>query len=202
MHGRALGEVAATGTCILWMLDLHGSTAASCRACSMLAMRALDARSFSLEGKVLLCAAVSVAPLCPPKKFPGEYMREWREYRAQHGSAPVENPGSAGYALAKRIRTARGQGVFNAAELAELNSPIPAPAAAQAKAAGAVGAAAMVSQPRSAPARATPAGSAFSSALGDSSSGPGSRSGSDLVRPSKRSKTEIERTSSGTGQRV
>ena len=45
-----------------------------------------------------------------------------------------------------------------------------------------------------------PASSAFSSALGGSSSGPGDRSGLDIVRLSKRSKTEIERTSSATGQ--
>ena len=68
LHGCALGDVAATGTCILGMLAQHGSTAASCRAFSMLVMLGLDARSFSLEGKVLLCAVVAVAPLFPPKK--------------------------------------------------------------------------------------------------------------------------------------
>ena len=47
LHRCALGDVAATGTCILWMLDLHGSTAAACRAFSMLVMLALDAMSFS-----------------------------------------------------------------------------------------------------------------------------------------------------------
>ena len=152
LHGCALGDVAATGTCILGMLAQHGSTAASCRAFSMLVMLGLDARSFSLEGKVLLCAVVAVAPLFPPKIAAADYMREWRLYRAQHGSDPVESPGSAGYELALRIRKARDRGVFNTAELAELDSPIPAPAAAQAKSAGAVAAAAMVSQPRSAPA--------------------------------------------------
>ena len=141
MRGCALGDVAATGTCILWMLALHGSTAASCRAFSMLVMLGLDARSFSLEGKVLLCAVAAVAPLFPPKKASADYMREWRDYRAQHGSVPVESPNSAGYALAIRIRKARDRCVFNAAELAELDSPIPAPAAAQPKSAGAVAAA-------------------------------------------------------------
>ena len=63
----------------------------------------------------------------PPKKAHSEYMREWRKYRAQHGSVPVETLGSAGYALAVRIRKARRRGVFNAAELAELDSPIPDP---------------------------------------------------------------------------
>ena len=85
MRGCALGDVAATGTCILWMLTLHGSTLASCRAFSMLVMLGLDARSFSLEGKVLLCAVVAVAPLFPPKIAAADYMREWRLYRAQPG---------------------------------------------------------------------------------------------------------------------
>ena len=70
LHGCALGDVAAAGTCILGMLAQHCSTAASCRAFSMLVVLGLDARSFSLEGKVLLCAVVAVAPLFPPKKTP------------------------------------------------------------------------------------------------------------------------------------
>ena len=37
----SLGDVAATGTCVLWMLGLHGSTAASCRSFSMLVMMGL-----------------------------------------------------------------------------------------------------------------------------------------------------------------
>ena len=86
-----------------------------------------------------------------------------------------------------------------------------------------------MAQPRLAPARATPAASAFSSALGGSSSGFGARSTSDIARPSdlliveatkpqlpdpeidggelvlddppaSRSHAEIERTSSATGQ--
>ena len=228
MRGCALGDVAATGTCILRMLALHGSTAASCRAFSMLVMLGLDERSFSLEGKVLLCAAVAMAPLFPPRRAAADYMREVREFRAQHGSEPVETPDSAGYALATRIRKARAKGVFNAAELAELDSEIPAPAAAQKNPAGAVAATAGVAQTRLAPARATPAGSAFSSALGGSSSGSGARSTSDIARPSdlliveatkpqlpdpeidggtlvlddplaSSSHTEIERTSSATG---
>ena len=132
VRGCALNDVAATGTCILWMLGLHGGTAASCRAFSLLVMLGLDARSFSLEGKVLLCAVVAVAPIFPPPKTSTDYMREWRDYRAQHGSVSVETPDSAGYALALRIRKARDRGVFDAVELAELDSPIPAPAAAQA----------------------------------------------------------------------
>ena len=184
LRGCALGDVAATGTCILWMLGLHGSTAASCRAFSLLVMLGLDARSFSLEGKVLLCAVVAVAPIFPPKTTSADYMREWRDYRAQHGSVPVETPNSAGYALAIRIRKARDRHVFDAAELAELDSPIPGPAAAQSKSPGAVAASARVAQPRKAPAKATPAGSGFSSALGGSSSGSGARSSSDIARPS------------------
>ena len=82
------------------------------------------------------------------------------------------------------IRKARAKGVFNAAELAELDSEIPAPAAAQKNPAGAVAASAGVAQPRLAPARATPAGFALSPALGGSSSGFGARSTSDIARPS------------------
>ena len=138
--------------------------------------------------------------LSAPPKNSADFMREWRDYRAQHGSVPVETPDSAGYALALRIRKARDRYVFDAVELAELDLPILAPAAAQAKSAGAVSesppnraghrvstgkrsthasqgsaasaesagavaAAARVAQPRSAPTRATPAGSAFSFAL-------------------------------------
>ena len=57
LRGCALGDVAATGACILWMLALHGSTAASCRAFSMLVMLGLDERVVSLGGKVLADAA-------------------------------------------------------------------------------------------------------------------------------------------------
>ena len=214
----------------------------------MLVMLGLDARLFSLEGKVVLCAVVAVSPLFPPKKSTADIMRERREYIAQHGTVPVETPNTTGYLLAKRIRTARDQGVFNAAELAELDSPIPAPAAAQAKSAGAVAAAtghcshrlSTTMRPQviaatgfpcghTPRARATPASSAFSSALGGSSSGSGARCSSDIARPSdpliveatepqvpdpeidggelvlddpppSRSNTEIERTSWATGQ--
>ena len=64
----ALGDVTATGTCILWMFGLHCSTAASRRAFSMLTMLSLDARWCSPEGKVLLCVVSALAPLFPPKK--------------------------------------------------------------------------------------------------------------------------------------
>ena len=234
--------------------------------------------------------------LMPPRRASADYMRERREFIAQHGSEPVETPGSAGYALATRIRKARAKGVFNAAELAELDSEIPAPAAAQKNPAGAChpclgcrrnrradhpehtrvdgcrfpdvepvvwncpgcarnrpadhpahthvdgecrvpqqrvrssGSRAKAgAQPRSALAKATPAGSAFSSALGGSSLGSDARSSPDIARPSdpliveatepqvpdpetdggelvlddpppSRSNIEIERTSSATGQ--
>ena len=185
LHGFAQGDVAATGACILWMLGLHGNTAAACRAFSMLVMLGLDARSFPPEGKVLLCAAVAVAPLFPPpKKTPADYMRETRDFRALHKCDPVENPGTPGYALAMRIRKARAKGIFNAAELAELDSKIPAPAAKQNERAGAVAAVAKVAQPRSAPTKTSPTGSAFSPALGGASLGSGIRSGSDIARPS------------------
>ena len=92
----------------------------------------------------------------PPKKSSSDYMREVRDYIAQHGSAPVETPNTAGYALAKRIHVARTRGVFNAAQLAELDSGIPAPAAVQKKPAGAIAAAARVAEPKSAPAKTTP----------------------------------------------
>ena len=92
----------------------------------------------------------------PPKKSSSDYMREFRDYIAQHGSAPVATPNTAGYALAGRIRKAREKGVFNAAQLAELDSGIPAPAAVQKKPAGAIAAAARVAEPKSAPAKTTP----------------------------------------------
>ena len=107
MYGFAQADVAAAGACILRMFAIHGSTAASCRAFSMLVVLGLDARSFSLEGKVLLCAVLAVAPLFPPKKTAADYVREWRVYRSQHGSSPVESPGSVGYKMACRIRIAR-----------------------------------------------------------------------------------------------
>ena len=147
-------------------------------------MLSLDARWCSPEGKVLLCVVSALAPLFPPKKTSADYMRAERDYRAQHGSGPVETRGSICFWLAKSIRKARAAGVFNAAELAELDSPIPASAAAKAKSAGAVAAAARVAQPRSAAAKATPAGSVSSSGLGCSSSGSGARSGFDIARPS------------------
>ena len=137
----AFGVVAATGgACLLWMLGLHCSTASSCRAFSMLTMLSLDAGWCSPEGKVLLRLVSALAPLFPPKQTAADYMRAVRDYRAQHGSGPVEHPDSAGYGLAKRIRTARAAGVFDAAELAELDSLISASAAAKAKPAGAVAA--------------------------------------------------------------
>ena len=120
----------------------------------------------------------------PPSKTSADHMREMRRYRVQHGSVPVENPGSPGYALAMRIRKARAKGIFNAAELAELDSKIPAPAAKQNERAGAVAAVAKVAQPRSAPTKTSPTGSAFSPALGGASLGSGIRSGSDIARPS------------------
>ena len=87
-------------------------------------------------------------------------------------------------ATVARIQKVRAKGVFNAAELAELDSKITAPAAKQNERAGAVAAVAKVAQPRSAPTKTTPAGSAISSALGGSSLGSGARSGSDIARPS------------------
>ena len=81
MHGFAQADVAAAGACILRMLGLHGSTAAACRAFSMLVMVALDDASFSLDFKLLLCAGVAVAPLFPPKKTADDYMRELRDFR-------------------------------------------------------------------------------------------------------------------------
>ena len=53
-------------------------------------------------------------PVRPPatptlKRSASASLREWRNFRAQYGSDPVETPGSAGYALALRIRKARGR---------------------------------------------------------------------------------------------
>ena len=90
-----------------------------------------------------------MAPLFPPRKDAADYMREVREFRALHGSDPVETPHSAGYALATRIRKARAKRVFNAVELAELDSKILAPAATPKKPDDAVAAAARVPQLRS-----------------------------------------------------
>ena len=57
------------------------------------------------------------------RKSGAAYLREWRDYRARHGSVPTETSGCPGYALATRIRWARVAGKFTAAELAELDAP-------------------------------------------------------------------------------
>ena len=48
-------------------------------------------------------------------------MAEWRKYMVLYGPVPVEKVTSPGCGLAQRIRKARARGVFNAAQLAELN---------------------------------------------------------------------------------
>ena len=114
LRGYSLGDVAATGACILSMFAVHGSSAASCRAFSMLAMLGLDEWSLSLEGKVLSCAVVAVAPLFPPRRASDEYIEEVRDYMAQHGSMPRENTSGAGHTLATRIRMQLERGALNA----------------------------------------------------------------------------------------
>ena len=59
----------------------------------------------------------------PPKTASADYLRAWREYKALHGSLPVDSLGSPGYGLARRIRHGRATGKFSAAELAELDAP-------------------------------------------------------------------------------
>ena len=76
------------------MLVLHGATGASRRAFSILVMLALDETSFSLEGKVVLCAVVAMAPLFPPRKASAVYMRE------------VENSERSTGPILSRLRTA------------------------------------------------------------------------------------------------
>ena len=49
-------------------------------------------------------------------------MEEVRDYMAQHGSMPRENPSGAGCALAKRIRMQLERGALNARVRAELHS--------------------------------------------------------------------------------
>ena len=61
----------------------------------------------------------------PPKKPAAEYMQEWRIYKVLHGSVPCEQPGTADYSLAHRIRKARRRGVFNSEEMAELDAEKP-----------------------------------------------------------------------------
>ena len=121
LRGYSLGDVAATGTCILSMFAVHGSSAASCRAFSMLVMLGLDEWSLSLQGKVLSCAVVAVAPLFPPRKDFHKFMEEVRDYVAQHGAMPRENPKDAGYLLARRIRMQLQRDTFNAQEKAQLH---------------------------------------------------------------------------------
>ena len=104
MRGYSLGDVAATGTRMLSMLAVHGSSAASCRAFSMMAMLGLDEWPLSLEAKALSCVVVTVTPLFPSRRASGEYIEEVRDYMAQHGSMPRENTSGAGCTLAKRIR--------------------------------------------------------------------------------------------------
>ena len=91
-------------------------------------IRVLSAAVFGLKN----CFSHGFSTMAP-KKTSQDYLREWREYRAQHGSVPLETSKSAGHALAMRIRKARERGVFNAAELAELDSPTSVPAEAQPK---------------------------------------------------------------------
>ena len=114
LRGYSLGDVAATGACILSMFAVHGSSGASCRAFSMLVMLGLDEWSLSLQGKVLSCVVVAVAPLFPPRKDFHKFMEEVRDYVAQHGAMPRENPSDAGYGLAKRMRMKLQRGRFNA----------------------------------------------------------------------------------------
>ena len=121
LRGYSLGDVAATGTCILSMFAVHGSSAASCRAFSMLVMLGLDEWSLSLQGKVLSCAVVGVAPLFPPRKDFHKFMEEVRDYVAQHGAMPRENPKDAGYLLARRIRMQLQRDTFTAQEKAQLH---------------------------------------------------------------------------------
>ena len=127
-------------------------------------------------------------------------MAEWRKYVVLYGSVPVEKVTSPGCGLAQRIRKARARGVFNAAQLAELNCSSPGSVVAQARSAGAVAVPGMVLRRRSARARATPASSAFSPAPSGSNSCPGDCASLDMVRPSKTFKIEIERTCTITGQ--
>ena len=127
-------------------------------------------------------------------------MAEWRKYVLLYGPVPVEKLTSPGYWLAQRIRRARARGLFNAAQLAELNCSNPGSGVAQARSAGVVGVPGKVPRRKPARARATPASSVFSPAPTGSSSCPGNCASLDMVRPSKTFKIEIERTSTITGQ--
>ena len=58
----------------------------------------------------------------PPKKTSADYLREWRQFKADHGFEPAETKGGVGYSLAVRIRSARARGVFSDIEIAEIDA--------------------------------------------------------------------------------
>ena len=66
--GCVFGDVAAAGACALWAIGLHASKAAFCRCFTMLVISGLDAKLFSLECKLILCAVSSLGPVFPPKQ--------------------------------------------------------------------------------------------------------------------------------------
>ena len=101
-----------------------------------------------------MSAASMLAPLFPPKKTPAAYMLEWRAHIAKHKSVPVETATDAGYNLAKRVRSARDAGVFTAAQLRELDTPIPPAAVPKAKTTVATAAAASAATHRPSAAKA------------------------------------------------
>ena len=58
----------------------------------------------------------------PPKKTSADYLREWRQFKADHGFEPAETKGGVGYSLAVRSRRARARGVFSDIEIAEIDA--------------------------------------------------------------------------------
>ena len=80
------------GSCVLWMLGVHGGTRAVCRVYSVFIILGLDVTLVPFYVKVALSAGSMLAPLFPPKKTPEDYMLEWRAHIAKHKSLPVEKP--------------------------------------------------------------------------------------------------------------
>lgn len=93
---------------------------------------------------------LSVRPTMPTKRDAQEYLLQYRSFISKYGFKPAETVGNPGHSLARAVRLAKNRGVFNTAQLKEMESMLTNPptglgaAAAVAATAAAWGAAAAV----------------------------------------------------------